>query len=150
MSTKKFEFKLSKKSIKLNLEIYDVKKITLKFIGVYGKEKINFNAKVNIKLNPNNINKLIEKVEIVELEVNNHNNHNDYNLFKHNIYTLDTSSSSSSSSSCSSVSDEEIYNQVKKFVKNIKFIGENNKLSSMIFTLEKTNIKKIKLKGKIN
>lgn len=148
MSSKKFEFKLSKKSIKLNLEIYDVKKITLKFIGEYGKEKIKFNAKVNIKLNPNNINKLIEKVEIVELEVNNHNNHNDDYLFKHNIYTLDTSSSSSSS--CSSVSDEEIYNQVKKFVKNIKFIGENNKLASMIFSLEKTNIKKIKLKGKIN
>jgi hypothetical protein len=141
--SKKFEFKLSKKSIKLNLEIYDVKKITLKFIGIYGREKINFNAKVNIKLNLNNIEKLIEKVEIVELEIN---NHNDDNLFKHNIYTLGTSSSSSSSS----VSDEEIYNQVKIFVKNIKFISENKKLLSMIFTLEKTNIKKIKLKGKIN
>ena len=33
-----------------------------------------------------------------------------------------------------------------KFIKNIKFIVENNKLSSVIFCLEKTNIKKLKEK----
>lgn len=141
--SKKFEFKLEKKSIKLNLETTDIKKITLKFIGIYGKKKVNFNAKVNIKLNSTNINKLIEMVEIVELNVN---NYDDDNSFKHNVYTLDVSSSSS----CSAVDDDEIYNQVMKFIKNIKFIAENNKLSSIIFTLEKTNIKKIKVKGKIN
>lgn len=37
-----------------------------------------------------------------------------------------------------------------KFIKNIKFVIGNGKLSSIIFTLEKTNIKKIKAKGKIN
>lgn len=143
--SKKIEFKLEKKkSVKLNLETYDIKKIMLKFIGVYGREKTRFNAKVNIKLNYNNIKNLIEKVEIVELEVDKDNYNNC--LFKHHIYTLE-----SSSSSCSSIaSDEEIYNHVMKFIKNIKFIVENNKLSSIVFSLEKTNIKKVKVKGKIN
>lgn len=140
--SKKFEFKLEKKSIKLNLETSDIKLIVLKFIGVYGREKTTFNAKVNIKLNSNNIKNLIEKVEIVELEVDNYNNNNS---FKHNVYTLESSSSSSSVAS-----DEEIYDQVMKFIKNIKFIAENNKLSSVVFSLEKTNIKKVKVKGKIN
>lgn len=140
--SKKFEFKLEKKSIKLNLETLDIKKIVLKFIGVYGREKVSFNAKVNIKLNFNNIQNLIEKVEIVELEVNNYNN----SSFKHNVYVLESSSSSCSSSA----SDEEIYEQVMKFIKNIKFIVENNKLSSIVFSLKNTNIKKVKVKGKIN
>lgn len=137
----KFEFKLEKKSVNINLETSDIKKIALKFIGIYGKERIAFNGKVNIKLNSNNIKNLIEKVKIVELEIDNYNN----NSLKHNVYTLE-----SSSSSCSVTSDEEIYNQVMKFIKNIKFITENNKLSSVVFTLEKTNIKKVKGKGKIN
>ena len=132
----KFEFKLEKKSVKLNLKISDIKKIVLKFIGVYGREKTTFTAKVNIKLNFNGIQNLIETVEIVELEVNKDNDDNC--SFKHNIYTLE-----SSSSSCSFIaSDEEIYNHVMKFIKNIKFIVENNKLSSIVFSLEKTNIKK--------
>jgi len=137
-------FKLEKKSLKINLETSDINKIVLKFIGVYGKEKTIFNTKVNIKLNSNNINNinnLIKKVEIIELNVNNYN----YNyLLKHNIYTLENSSSSSSIAS-----DGEIYNQVMKFIKNIKFIAENNKLSC-VFSLKKTNIKKVKVKGKIN
>jgi hypothetical protein len=143
---KKFEFKLEKKSVKLNLETSNVKKIVLKFIGVYGREKITFSTKVNIKLNSNNINNinnLIEKVEIVELDVDNYNN----NSLKRNVYTLDSSSSTSSQSVAS---DEEIYDQVMKFIKNIKFIADNNKLSSVVFSLEKTNIKKVKVKGKIN
>ena len=142
--SKKFEFKLEKKSVKLNLETSDIKKMVLKFIGVYGREKITFNAKVNIKLNSNNINNLIEKVEIVELEIDNYNN----NSLKRNVYTLDCSSSTSSSQSIAS--DEEIYDQVMKFIKNIKFIVDNNKLSSIVFSLEKTNINKVKVKGKIN
>jgi len=142
--SKKFEFKLEKKSVKLNLDISNIKKIVLKFIGIYGREKITFSAKVNIKLNSNNINNLIEKVEIVELEVDNYND----NSLKRNIYTL--SSSSSTSSSQSIASDDEIYDQVMKFIKNIKFIAENNKLSSIVFSLEKTNINKVKVKGKIN
>ena len=143
--SKRFEFKLEKKkSVKLNLETYNIEKIVLKFIGVYGREKTTFNAKVNIKFNFNNIKNLIKKVEIVELEVDKDNYSN--SSFKHNIYTLE-----SSSSSCSSIAlDEEIYNHVQKFIKNIKFIVKNNKLSSIVFSLEKTNIKKLKVKGKIN
>lgn len=143
--SKKFKFKLEKKSVKLNLETLDIKKIVLKFIGVYGREKVSFNAKVNIKLNLNDIQNLIEKLEIVELEVDKDNYNNC--SFKHNVYTLESLLSSSSSSV---VSDEEIYNHVMKFIKNIKFIVENNKLSSIVFSLEKTNIKKVKVKGKIN
>ena len=142
--SKKFEFKLEKKSVKLNLETSNIKKIVLKFIGVYGREKIIFSTKVNIKLNSNNINNLIERIEIVELEVDKYND----NSLKHNIYTLD--SSSSTSSSYSIITEEEIYDQVMKFIKNIKFIAENNKLSSIVFSLEKTNINKVKVKGKIN
>lgn len=140
--SKKFVFKLQNKSVQLDLLSSDIKKITLKFIGFY-KKKIRFNAKVYIKLNPCNVNKLIEKVEIIELEINK----NDDNSFKYNIYTLDCFSSSSS---LSSVSDDKIYNQVIKFIKNIKFIIKDQQLTRMVFTLEKTDITKIKAKGIIH
>lgn len=37
--SKKFEFKLYKKNMKLNLENLNVNKITLKLIGIYDKKK---------------------------------------------------------------------------------------------------------------
>lgn len=139
---KKFVFKLDTKSIKLNLNHFDYKKITLKFIGIYNK--IKFNSKVIIILKNN----FIEKINIVELDIDEscYDEYSNYNF--HSIYK---SPIDLSLSSCfSNVYNEEIYNQVMKFIKNIKLVVEKNKLTSIIFSLKKTNIKKIKIKGKIN
>ena len=145
--SKKFEFKLEKKSVKLNLKIFDIKKITLKLIGIYGGKQINFNAKVNIKLN-SDIDNLINKVEIVEIDVYNSLN-DDCSFCSNNIYNLSSDSSTSSSSSMSD-RDEKIYKQVNKFIKNIKFITNNGKLTNIVFSLKKTNIKKLKVSGKLS
>lgn len=143
--SKSFEFKLKKKSVKLNLETKNFNKITLKFCGIYGCDKTVFTAKVCIKLDPKNTKKIIKSVDIVDIEVNKC----EYDELSHysyrDIYRLPIDTSSSSS-----ICDDVIYDEVMCFIKNIKFLIENNKLCSMIFTLKNTDIRKIKVKGKIN
>lgn len=140
--TKKFKFTLEKKNaVKLNLETPNIKKISLKFIGVYNNKKVKFSSGINIKFNKKN---LIENVDIIELNVDRtfYNNITNYK----NIYTLCLDSSSSLNSNNL---EDEIYTQVTKFIKNIKLVSENNNLKSIIFNLKNTNINKIKIKGKI-
>lgn len=155
--SKKFEFKLSKKSIKLNLEISSIKKITLKFVGIYGNEKIKFNSRVNVKFNLST--QKIKKINIVELEFDkfdkfdkfskcdkyNDETYSDYSW--RSIYLLPNDSCDSSSHS--SIVDNEIYEHVLQFIKNIKLVINENKISSLIFNVKNTNIKKMKIKGKI-
>ena len=58
----------------------------------------------------------------------------------------------SSSSSCSSQDKlyQRIYDELMCFLKNIKLQMNGTKCESMTFCLNKTNINKMKIKGKIN
>jgi hypothetical protein len=147
--SKKFEFKLTNKSVKLNLKSFEMKKLVLKFIGIHGTKKTKFYAKINIRFNSdiNNINNAIKNINIEELKIDDIQDEKiskcKYNYF----YVLCSSSSSSSDSSC--ISSSEIYNNIMLFIKNIKLSMNDNKLESVIFSLKNTNIKKIKVKGKI-
>lgn len=150
--SKKFEFKLTNKSVKLNLKSLEIKKLVLKFIGIYGTKKIKFYAKINIIFNTGNINgtNAIKNINIEELkiddipdEINSKCGYNDFYV----LHSLSLESSSSSDSSC--ISSSEIYNNILLFIKNIKLSMNDNKLESVNFSLKNTNIKKIKVKGKI-
>lgn len=146
----RFEFKLKKnKETNLNLNNIsnDLKKITMKFIGLYGNSKTKFSSKVVIELDNKNKN-LIKSVNIEELEVNESCDHHSDYVFQ-NVYTL-CEYSTYSSSSCSSVSSKDVYDEVMKFLKGIKLITNNNKLSGITFSLKNSQIKKIKVKGKLN
>lgn len=139
--SKKFEFKLEKKSVKLNVDT-KVKKLVLKFIGLYGNKKTKFSAGVSVKFDED---EKIKKINISDLDVNNCSDEHSKNkhLTSYLIY-----SSSSSSSSC--YSNTNIYDEIKSFINSIKFVSDNEKLSSVIFSLKNTNIRKIKVKGKLN
>lgn len=147
--SKKFEFKLTNKSVKLNLKSFKIKKLVLKFIGIYGNKKIKFYAKINIRFNidTNNINNAIKNINIEELKIDDTQDEKISKCKYNDFYVLCSSSSSSSDSSC--ISSSEIYNNILLFIKNIKLSMNDNKLESVIFTLKNTNIKKIKVKGKI-
>lgn len=149
--SKKFKFKLQSKRAKLNLKSNEVKKIVLKFIGIYGSKKIKFYTKISIKLNciANILNGMdvVKNINIEELKIDEALNEKNSECRYNNYYTLCTSSDSSSDSSC--ISSSEIYNSVMSFIKNIKFTASKNKLENAIFSLKNTNIKKIKVKGKI-
>lgn len=143
--SKKFKFKLEKKSVKLNIRSI-VEKLTLKFIGLYGNKKIKFTTSVSIKFDQSG---KIKKINISELDTDIFSDNNSKNKYlKSYLLCPSNSSNSSSSSSCSYSSN--IYNEIKSFINNIKIISDNEKLSSIIFSLKNTNIKKIKVKGKLN
>lgn len=144
--SKKFEFKLTNKSVKLNLKSFEIKKLVLKFIGIYGTKKIKFYAKINIRFNTYNINNAIKNINIEELKIDDIQDEK-ISKCKYNDFYVLCSASSSSDSSC--ISSSEIYNNILLFIKNIKLYMNDNKLESVIFTLKNTNIKKTKVKGKI-
>lgn len=146
---KKFEFKLKNKKIKLNFKSAKIDKILMKFVGIYGNKKIDFKAKINIKFK-NNLNEVnpIKKIKIEELKIDNLYDEKNSKCNYSDFYNFSSSSSSSSSSNDNS---SKIYNDVLLFIKNIKLLinTENNNLEAIIFSLANTNIKKIKVKGKI-
>lgn len=140
--SKNFEFELKKNGVKLNMKNLNFRKIKLKFVGTYGSQKTVFNAKVCITLNPDNFKKLIKNISIDDIHIKK-SIYDEYSSIS-NIYCLPVDQSSST---CTY--DEEIYDEVMSFIKNIKFIIDNDKLTHMIFSLKNSNIKKIKLKGKL-
>ena len=149
----RFEFKLKKNkttNLKLGKVSNDLKKITMKFVGLYSKSKVKFSSKVVIHLDSKNKN-LIKSVTIEELDVKDSSDHHTGCEFN-NVYTLYSSSSSSSSScsSSSSNSSDDVYDEVMKFLKHIKLTTENNNLTGIIFSLADSKIMKIKVKGKLS
>jgi hypothetical protein len=138
---KKFKFKLEKKSVKLKVEKI-VKKLTLKFIGLYGNKKMKFTSCVSIKFKKDG---KIKKIYITDLDVNDCSSDQSKNEHMKSYLICSSKSSTSSYSSHSN-----IYDEIKSFINGIKFLSIDNKLSSIIFSLKNTNIRKIKVKGKLN
>ncbi len=152
------EFKLKlyqNKNSVVNSKQCEPFKVVMKLKGIYKKYK--FSAKVSFKVSINS-----NKVQIKDLKIDdivakskskycNKDNYwmSDYNI--DDIYNLHLSSSSSSSS-CSKSSNESIdamiYEQIKKFVKNINLNVSNNCVNSLLFTITNTKISKMKVKGK--
>lgn len=146
------EFKLKlKKDIKINIEPLKLKKIILKIKGI---NKINeiFVAYITIKFEIKHNKIVVKKINISKLEIE--NSSDDFSYIKYrNIYKINISNSSSSSSSSSSLKNANltnIYNNLIKFTKNIKLSTDDNKVNGLFFSLKNTNIKKMKLRGKIN
>ncbi len=141
------EFKLkieSKKNAKLHIEELNLKKLFFKVKGIT-KDNTKFYANITVKF-CNDSNKIIvKKINITHLEVLDLSDESSY-IACRNIYTLNNITSSS----CSSSNDTtNVYNQLKLFTKNIKLITKNNSVEYIIFSLNNTHIKKMKLKGKL-
>ncbi len=147
------EFKIQIKSdIKLNIEPIKLNKLYLKLKAKNNKGEI-YNANISISLNYKSNKLIVEDINISKLELDNSSEDElSYNKYR-NIYKDCFKSLSSSDSSSSSSSEEDLknmYKQLNKFAKNIKFNYENNKVNSIYFTLKDTNINKMKLRGKLN
>lgn len=146
MSTE-FKFKLNKdKNVKLNIENFKLNLLKLKLKGIT-KHNLKFNAHITIKFNNVSNKIVVEKINISHLEIDNSSEDNSYHQYRSIYKPFRLSSSSSSSSSCD---NQELYNQLKIFSKNIKLLTINNKVDYILFSLHNTNIKKMKLRGKIN
>lgn len=142
------EFKIEiKDDVKLNIDCLKLDKIFLKLKGKNKNKKI-FNANIIIYLDKKSNKISIGEYKICKLEIEN-SEESSYDEYR-NIYN--NSCSFLSSSSCSSSNDnlKKIYKELNKFVKNIKFTSENNKVCSINFSLKNTHIKKMKLRGKLN
>jgi hypothetical protein len=147
-----FKFKLNKdKNVKLNIEHFNLNKLKLKVRGI-SKQNKKFSAYITIKFNDVSNKIVVEKINISHLEIENSSEENSYLQYRsiYKPFHLPSSScSSSSSSSSSSCENEELYRQLKTFTKNIKLLTKNNKVDYILFSLHDTNIKKMKLRGKL-
>lgn len=148
-----FKFKISRdKNVKLNIEHLNLNVLKLKVKGI-NKQKNKFNAYITIKFKNVSNTIVVEKINISKLEIENSSEENSYLEYRsiYKPFHLPSSSScSSSSSSSSSCENDELYKQLKIFAKNIKLLTKNNKVDYLLFSLHDTNIKKMKLRGKIN
>ena len=150
--SRNFKIKI-KKDYTLNIEEIKIENIILKIKGKNNKGEI-FNANIIISFS-NKSNKIkIKKINISKLEIEYSSDDNSFDEYR-NIYTEHFQNILSYSSSLSSYNNndknmKEIYNQLVIFIKNIKLSIENYKVNSIHFTLKNTNIKKIKLRGKVN
>lgn len=145
-----FKFKLNKdKNVKLNIEHFNLNKLKLKVRGI-NKQNNKFSAYITIKFNNVSNKIVVEKINISHLEIENSSEENSYLQYRsiYKPFHLPSSSSSCSSSS-SSCENDEIYKQLKIFAKNIKLFTKNNKVEYILFSLHDTNIKKMKLRGKL-
>lgn len=144
-----FKFKINKeKNIKLNIKQFNLSVLKLKVKGI-DSNKNKFSAHITIKFNNVSNKIVVKKIIISQLEIENSSEENSYVQYR-NIYTHNILSSSSSSSSSSSCKNNKVYNQIYLFAKNIKLFTQNDKVDYMIFSLKNTNIKKMKIRGKIN
>ena len=148
-----FKFKISRdKNVKLNIEHFNLNYLKLKVKGI-NKQKNKFNAQITIKFKNVSNTIVVEKINISKIEIENSSEENSYLQYRsiYKPFHLPSSSSCSSSySSSSSCENEELYKQLKIFAKNIKLLTKNNKVDYLLFSLQETNIKKMKLRGKIN
>ncbi len=148
-TSKEFKIKIIN-DIKLNIDSIKLNKLYLKIKGKNNKKEI-FNANVTILLTVKSNKVVVEDTIISKLELDNSSDELSYNKYR-NIYNHSFESLLSSSSSSSSNEQElkNIYKQISIFVENIKFYNENNKVNAIYFTLKNSNIKKMKLRGKLN
>jgi len=141
-----FKFKINRdKNVELNIEDLNLNYLKLKVKGI-NKQKNKFNAQITIKFKNVSNTIIVEKINISKIE---NSSEEDSCLQYHSIYKpfhLPSSSCSTSSSSCE---NEELYKQLKIFAKNIKVLAKNNKVDYLLFSLQETNIKKMKLRGKL-
>jgi hypothetical protein len=153
-----FKLKLSKnKNGLVNSKQCEPFKVVMKLKGIYKKNK--FSAKVSFKVSVNSNNVQIKDLKIDDVVVKSKCcNKDEYWMSEFNIddiYNVDLnlSGSCSNSSSCSSSSDESldsvVYEQIKKFVRNINLSVSNNCVNSMQLSVTNTGICKMKVKGKI-
>jgi hypothetical protein len=144
------EFKIkikTKTGTIVNIDYIKFNKLFLKIKGKNNKGEI-FNSKIIISLSKKFNKIIIGDFSISELEIINSFEELSYNEFR-KIYSNNLPSLSSSSSLSEKQNLKNIYKELNIFVKNIKFNTENNKINSIYFTLNNTNIQKIKLRGKI-
>jgi len=143
--SKEFKIKI-KNNVKIKIESSKLEKMILKIKGKNDKNEI-FVAHIKIKFN-NKLNILsIKKINISKLEIENSLDEFSYTKYR-NIYNININSLMTYSSNDENIND--IYNQLIIFTKNIKLLIKNNKCNRLFLTLKNTNIKKIKLRGKIN
>ena len=150
----KFYLKLDKKNNGI-IRANGMKEITCKIKGIYSNKKIKFGAKIFISFKISN-----DKIEIKEIVIKNLKIYEDlsdnYNLRFNNFYKIDypkfLSSSSSSSSSDLNIDERKIYNELNKFVRNMKISvikGTRGFIQSLTMSLDETKFTKMKIKGKV-
>lgn len=147
--SKEFKFKLEKNTIKLNPKTTNLKNLTLKLKGQYGKNKIIFSSYISIKFDTKDIT-LIKNIKVKKLDIidssEEYSDTINYGIYNINIEDI----FSSDEHECAKKYSSEIYDQLILFIKNIKIFEKNNKICLLIFNLKKTEINKMKIRGKIN
>jgi len=142
------EFKLKIKSdAKLHIGTINFSKLILKIKGKTNRGEI-FNANISILIKNKQGKMSIEKITISKLEIESSSDNLSLNEYR-DIYNINSSFDSCSSSSSSSDDLNDLYEQLNIFAKNIKF-SSDNKGNYINFTLDNSNIKKMKLRGKLN
>ena len=141
----KFEIKLRghKKYIVKTKKIQsDSLVIKLKIKGLYLNKKFNSYVKLLVSTKKNKVS--INDINIIDIEACDSSTYelsDIYKIEKDNISFID---------SLLNGYQDKVYNQIKNFVKHIKFnVSKKNFIESIIFSLKHTDIEKINLKGMI-
>ena len=117
--------------------------IKLKTKGLYLGEKFNCNIKLVVRVKKNKI--FIEDINIIDIETSSSDT---YELT--DIYKIERDNISFVDNLISGYQDK-VYNQIRIFIKHIKFnLDENDYINSIVFSLKHTDIHKMNLKGKID